>query len=135
MIANNLSKQIQSIIKKAGSTIFIKIFDDSSVNASIYKETKSKKYLTPIPLNGLVYYDPSDEMLSDAGMDKELTQIIVKIPYLDAKSKNLIDTNENLKIDQDDILVVNSIEYKITKVKPSVHFRTHQIFVIGGIRK
>lgn len=129
-----LSRQIKDLIKKAGSKIIIRKYDIYSNKDEVYGESKTKRYLAPIELSALVYFDPAEEMLSENGMDKDLTELLVKIAYQELAVKNLISPKGGTTITQDDLFVINGVKYKINRVKPSVHYNKHLIYVFGAIR-
>lgn len=130
-----LNKQIGQFISKAGSNVGIMLLNrNETIRDDVYGETKQKRYMPQILVPAFIYFDPSEEMLTESGMEKELTEVLVKISRDALKQKNLIDRNGNTVITQDDKLIINTVAYKIQTIKPAVHFREHLIFYIGCLR-
>jgi hypothetical protein len=131
----SFTKQINDFITANGGTVNIMMLNPSELQRSkTYGESKVKKYFPAIPIPAFIYFNPSEEMLTEAGMEKEFTEILVKVPLGSLRQKNLMKQDGNCRITQDDLMLINGNKYKVYTVKPAVHLKEHQIYYLGGIR-
>ena len=134
MNQNNYSKRIEEQINKFGSIIGIMRFDKETTPTSIYDETKDKRYLPPVGVKALVYFEPSDELLNEAGMTKEEAEALIKISNRALKKKGLMDRNGTVLFTQDDMVAINNDNFSIKKIRAGVHFREHLIIYVGLVK-
>lgn len=127
-----LAKQIAQFVRENGGKVGIRLYDVSSTKNDIYGESKKKKYKPPVFVYGFVYLEPSDEMLTEVGTEKELTDIIVKIPKEEFKRVGLLTKDDKLLVNQDDLIEFNTTTYNISKIKPTTYLNSHLMYAIGG---
>ena len=145
MKTNKLSKIILNKIKKWGSTIQIKIeVKDETANKgedeysldNIYGESSKEDDYQVFNLDALIYFNPSQQILSELGWEEDDIKVLIKTPYKQMRNKGLIKkvgNTDKYNIQNGDLLVINGQEYRINKIKPTTHYQDHHIIVISGI--
>lgn len=129
------SKRIAQQIERFGYEIAVRRFDKSRTDKdSIYLESKAKKYLPDVGITAIVIFNPTEEVFLETGLDKNNTEVVVKVARNTLLRKGLLGPDGTLFITQDDVLVIEGIEYPITKVNPLVQFKQNLMFAMSGKR-
>lgn len=122
-------------IEQYGTPFYLYQFDRETTNFDdIYNETKVKEYKSPKKIKGFVYHYPNEEVMNEAGMTKDDTDILVKMSSITLKKAGLLEKDGTPKITQDDIMKVKGVNYDIKKVKEAVHLMDHHLIYVGGKR-
>ncbi len=128
-----LSKRIDHQIKRFGRQVGIKQFKTQLIEKNQFDEILEKEYRRQIIfVRGLIYFDPTEELLNEAGMGKDEVDIIARVALLELKRKGLY--TDEIQFGQDDILVIDDVDYDIKKVRHHVHYVQHHIISIGAIK-
>lgn len=133
---NNIKQTAFNKISKHGVEVTFKRFSgQETIKSSIYGESKNKKFSEGNKVKALVYFNPTYDMITEAGMDKSRTEIIVKVSKEEMFRANLLDPNGEPKIISDDIMVINGLNYKINKTTLQALYKGEfNLFAFGGIR-
>jgi len=113
--------------------VYLKQYDGENTTKSQFDETIQKEYKSPVPIRCLVMFEPTEEMLNEAGMTKEEAEIILKMSSLDLQKRGLMQGNQTL-ITQDDMITVRLEDFDIKKIRHHVHYQDHLMVSIGAIR-
>ena len=134
MNSHRLALRIKDQIKKAGKLVGIQQFNSEESFSNIYNESKHKRYDPPVYALGLVYFDPTPELLNEAGMTKDEAMVLVKFSALILMEKRLIRPNGEIVFNQDDLLIIDNQEYDIKRIRKAVHYQQHHIIYVGTVR-
>lgn len=135
MINHHIGKDVYRQIEKFGTPIEIQRFNKvESKKDSIYHETKYKKYYNPVIMKAFVYFNPSEDIILEAGLDKDRTEIMVKIPKITLIKNTLITPSGEMIINTDDLLIIDEIRYNINQVKPSILAGEFHLYTFGARR-
>jgi len=129
-----LARRIDQQIARFGSPVGIKKYFVATHEESLYDEMRHKEYQHPIFIKAIVLFDPSEDLLNEAGMTKDEAEVIVKIPTLELRRKKLLDAKNIPQFNQDDLLVIGEEEFRIKKVMRYVHYKEHWLVSVGAIR-
>lgn len=135
MINYHIGEDVYKQIEKFGFPIEIQRFNKvESKKDSIYHETKYKKYYNPDIMKAMVYFNPSEDIILEAGLDKDRTEIMVKIPRITLIKNMFITPSGELLITTDDLLIISDVRYNINQVKPSVLAGIFHLYTLGARR-
>lgn len=135
MITQGLGQQVYKQIEKFGIPIQIQKFNKmESSKHPVYHETKRKRYFNPVIMKALVYFNPSEDIIVEAGLDKDRTEVMVKIPRITLLNAQLLTPSGELLITTDDLLIINNIRYNINQIKPSILAGVFHLYTFGARR-
>ena len=98
---------------------------DTDTERNKYGESKRKSYHEPITFNAIIRFSPSRENLEEFGMDKDNTDVLVKIPRLDLE-------REGVEPHSDDKILINGTHYFITSLNFKGWAENNQALIIIG---
>jgi len=127
-------KGISQQINDLGGAVGFRLFNKRESIPNLYGETKRKAYSAPFTLPAFVNVNPTEDMITEAGLDKNKTKVIVKVARSALIRVGLVNSAGELRITTDDVMVIGGVMYDITAITPAVLFNQHQLFAFGGYR-
>ena len=131
--SNEFQSAVNYQIRLLGTHVYIHKFDEEKTGKnSIYNEASEKKYKAPISLIAIPVFDLSEKILTEAGMDRANTDVILKTSRTQLLNKKLLGRNEKLFINENDLVELNGEKFEITKISPKDHYEYFQVYYIGA---